>query len=263
MLLPRISTSVGLALLTTTVAGAPPQPVAARVPVEAPTPIDSERTATISARVDRERELARAEFIEAREAFTKLLESALSSEELVDRAGRITVNLQLRKAEERLAEVETRLAEVEAAGRTASDEHRQLREREVAVQAEITRLRGPEAVPKAEDTAAVATQALANRFRTSMGEETAYLADVLDNDELHQRARRMRRIVAASELIGGLRALRENPDDSPKPDAPEPDGPKPGPRGQDAESEKSRIVPAGGTDDSLGGASETPPQLPE
>ncbi|MGC1273200.1 MAG: hypothetical protein WBC44_05795 [Planctomycetaceae bacterium] len=257
MLLRRFSSFAGLAIATASAAGAPPEPV------EAPAPSASERNAAVPADVaadpDQERGLARAEFIDARQAFTNLLGSALSSEELADRAGNLSVRIQLRKAEERLREVETRIEEVESAGRADSDEARRLKERVVASQKEVTRLSDPAAVPEAENTAGLAAQALASRFQTSMAEETAYLADVLDIDELRERTRRYRRLAAVSQFVGGLRAMRQ--------DRRQGDSREPRTRGEKSVDEAPAIVPAGDTaeptDSSLGGASDAPPELPK
>ena len=118
----------------------------------------------------------------------------------------------------------------------------------------VDRLSGPDAVPAAENTAGMATKALAARFQASMADETAYLADVLDNDELRERTRRTRRLIAVSQFADGLRALRQERDRDVRPAAAPRDEPR-------------NVVPAGGTapadepgDDSLGGASDTPPE---
>lgn len=256
MLHQSLPSFAGFALLTAVVCGAPPEPIEAPTPPErsAATPADAD------ADPDRERELARAEFIEARQAFANLLASVLSSEELVDRAGNLSVRIQLRRAEERLNKVEARLEEVESVGRADSDEARRLRERAVAAQKEVDRLSSPAAVPEAEDTAGMAVKALVGRFQASMAEETAYLADVLDNSELQKQTRRLRRLVAASQFLGGLRAMRQNREQD--------DSREPSTRDEKSIGEKPVVVPAGGTlepadDDALGGASEIPPELPE
>ena len=213
-------------------------------PVAAPKPVVVSPAADISS----EREIARRDFLEARQRFAGALVAMMTSEELSQRAAAISARLQVRQTNARLVEVRNRLAVIEGSPDSSVEEVARLKEREESLVAEIERLQNPTVAP-AEDQIKLAAQVVANRFQTSMAEESAYLADVLSAEELQRRTQRLGRLTLVGGIIGGLRQSdRETQalgEDDPLRDP--------------AVVPASRSVEARSSDDSLGEKSATPP----
>lgn len=218
---------------------------------------------------DKERQRARAEFIEARRAFNELVTATLTSEEMTREVQDISLRLSLRKAENRLDEVRLRLLEVEQAGRADTDEADRLRQREASLTVEVQSLRNPDPRTQQAGVATAAGPVLAGTLRKRWSEETEYLADVLDNAELRNSTRRLRRLMALANLVGGLRELRQQERDNVEIDVIIPaSGTKPQQQAPGAEKsddskpatdKSSTEKPAAETDDSLGEPTTVPP----
>lgn len=196
-----------------------------------------------------ERERARTEFIQARQAFSEMLISALTSDELIERAGEFTQQVRLEHATERLSEVKIRLRNVEQMGLERSDEAERLRARATALKEEVTLLRNENPGPLGGETGKMTAKVVAGRLHNDMSEETEYLADVLDIHELRERSRRLRRLVTVARITGAIKQLRSEPktvDDVP---------PRIIPAGGEAPAKD--VQPAGG---SLGEGTSVPPE---
>lgn len=241
MLLSRILLIAPCFLLASTAMGAP------REPVVAPRP-DWIATAG-STYSPEERERARAEFIEARRAFSELLISTLTSDELIQQAGELSHRVRLKRETERLAEVTSRLREVERAGLGASDEAERLRTRAASLEEEVTRLQKTDPDPLGGESGKITARVVAGQLNNKMAEETAYLADVLEIEELRERSRRLRQLVTVARITGALRNLRQEP--TPSDTTPS----RIVPAGAEAPAED--VQPAGG---SLGEGTSVPPE---
>ncbi|HEX6986403.1 MAG TPA: hypothetical protein VF170_13555 [Planctomycetaceae bacterium] len=235
----------------------------------APERVDIDRKAAAPEKevTPEERERAREAFIAARQDFTEMLATALTSAELAEEAREISASVRLRRAEDRLGEVRERLEDAEEAGRGETDEARRLRERAGALEVEVDVLRRPETARDEGEAARQTAQAIAARFRTAMAEETEYLADVLDVGELRERTRRLRRLTTVARLVGGgVQALRQERAGDEEAGKVVPAGGTAEPRREPGRSETRRgdAAEAGTADDgSLGEGTTAPPTLEE
>lgn len=225
-------------------------------PVREPASEGTARTAAnstppVAGPEDEERGRARAEFVEARGEFARATAAALTSEELARWVRGLSVRVRLDWAEEDLWETRAGLRAVEASGRAGTEQARRLAERAAALEAEVARLRRPEA---AEGPAAGIPDRETIRLwvEREMAEETGRLADTLDAREMERRTKRLRRLTMLARVADGLRRRREPG---------RPDGevaPAVVPAGGEVEAGSET---AGPEDDSLGPATTVPPAL--
>lgn len=209
---------------------------------------------------DEERARARAAFVEARGEFAAVTAAALTSEELTNWVKGLSLRVRLRRAEEDLRETRGSLRAAEASGRSETDEARRLADRAAALEADVRRLRSPDAetasLPVGGDTPDRET--IRRWVENEMAEETARLADELTTRELEKRTKRLRRLANLTRAAEGFRRRRnpERAEDAPSPEV-VPAGASLEPQG---DLGPATTLPPG---DELGPATTAPPVLPD
>jgi hypothetical protein len=202
---------------------------------------------------DEVRERARAEFVEAREKFAQVTADALTSEELARWVRGLSVRVRLEWAHEDLLETQASLRAAEASGQAGIEQAKRLAEQAAALQAEVERLRQPQAA-EGQPAAGIPDRETIRRWVIrEMTEETDRLAVTLDAREFDQRTKRLHRLVAIARIAERFRGSRRDPERSENEGSPAV-VPAAGTAGPD---------PTGSADEPLGPATTVPPALLE